>query len=917
MSDIFGRESELETLRRFVNAIPEGPSALVLEGEPGIGKTTLWNAGVGFAKERSLRVLACRSAESEAKLSYAGLLDLLREVPEDALGALPDPQGHALEVALLRADPGGVPVDRRTVSAATLGVLRWLAASSPVVVALDDPQWMDAASANALGFAVRRLESEPVGVLAAVRPREGPDPLDLGRAIANDRLHRVPLGPLSEEALHRLVRERLGEDLPGKALLELHAVSRGNPLFALEVGRASSGSMLRVPRDLRKQVKDRLDALPRATRAVLLAAAALPRPTLDLVDRAVAAEGEAVAPAFEAGILEVDGDALRFTHPLYASVAYADSPVDDRRRIHRRLAELVADPEERARHLALSTASPDPRVAESLEEAAGRARSRGAPIVATELSLEAVRFTPEERQGDRRRRTIAAADHLYACGTESGRAAELLRAVLAECPPGTERAGVRWRIARILTAHGRNEDAELLLRQALEEVGDDAWLEAAIYRMRSWAAVGLYRYGRVPELARAGLAAAERVGEPLGLSSSLAVLAQGEMIEGRGLAADLIERALALWPADDRLGPTGFALAADEHPGWAVGWHFLWADRLDDGRAAFEAALRTSLAWGSEEWRATMLGMLAFLELRAGNWRLAADRAEEAVRVLSDNVIALLARGAVRAHLGEVEAARADLGTALADAEELGWLDGCMFAWPALGMLELSLGDPAAANRWLSRATEVFMRSGIREPGVATFLPDAVEALAALGDLAEAERLTDWLEERGRALDRVSALAAGARCRGLLIAAKGDLGTALEHLERGMAEHDRLPMPFERARTLLVLGTVRRHAKRKRAAREALTEALAIFDGLGARLWAEKARAELSAIGGRAPGTGALTPTEERVARLAAAGHTNREIAETLFLSVRTVEGHLSHAYHKLGVRSRTELAFALDPAEA
>jgi hypothetical protein len=396
MPEVFGRDSELAELRRFIASISEGPCALVLEGAPGVGKTKLWDAALGYGRELDLRLLTSRSVGSEAAMSYAGLADVLGEAPSDALEAMPEVQRHALEVALLRAEPGEVPLDHRTVAAATRGTLRWYASSGPVLIALDDPQWMDEASRTALTYAIRRLDEEPVGVLAAVRAGEDlDDPLDLARALPDERLAQVEVGPLPAQALGRMLDERLGWAPEGSALFELHTVSGGNPLFALEIARASlqdPDRTLVVPGSLAEQVSERLASLPEATREALVVAAALPRPTLDLIERAVGPE-DTLADAVGAGVVEVHADAVRFTHPLYGSVAYADAREEDRARVHGCLAELVTDPEERARHLALSAEPPDEPVAAALEVAAERARSRGAPKVAADLCLEAARFT--------------------------------------------------------------------------------------------------------------------------------------------------------------------------------------------------------------------------------------------------------------------------------------------------------------------------------------------------------------------------------------------------------------------------------------------------------------------------------------------------------------------------------------------
>jgi DNA-binding CsgD family transcriptional regulator len=226
-----------------------------------------------------------------------------------------------------------------------------------------------------------------------------------------------------------------------------------------------------------------------------------------------------------------------------------------------------------------------------------------------------------------------------------------------------------------------------------------------------------------------------------------------------------------------------------------------------------------------------------------------------------------------------------------------------------LGFLELSLDRPAEADAYLSKAVELEHAMGVREPAFFRIVPDEVEALVALGRLDDAETLLAPFEEAGRNLDRAWAIATGARCRALLLAARGDIAGASAAADEAVAMHDGLPLPFELGRTRLVRGTVERRAKRKREARDTLTKALEAFDGLGAALWAEKARAELARIGGRAPSSLDLTPTEDRVAALVAAGSTNREAADALFVSIHTVEANLKRIYRKLGVRSRTELA--------
>ncbi len=238
-SDVIGRESELAILQRFLDSIPAGPSALLLSGDPGIGKTTVWKQGLAGAQLRRYRTLSCGPVEAETRLSYAALGDLLEPILEGALPTLPEPQRQALEVALLRSPRSGARADQRAVSLAVLGCLRSVASSSPVVVAVDDVQWMDPPSVRVLHFVVRRLQDEQVGLMTAARgARADDDPLGVVSAFAEDRAHAVHVGPLSQDALERVLRAKVGEGFSRTTLLSLHEMSGGNPFFAQEIGLA-------------------------------------------------------------------------------------------------------------------------------------------------------------------------------------------------------------------------------------------------------------------------------------------------------------------------------------------------------------------------------------------------------------------------------------------------------------------------------------------------------------------------------------------------------------------------------------------------------------------------------------------------------------------------------------------------------
>ncbi len=910
---ILGRDTELAQLHNFLESVSGGPSALLLEGAAGIGKTTLWHAGVSIARARGHRVLACRAAESEARLSYAALGDLFDfELPD-----LPAPQQRALDAALLRAEVEGAPPDQRAVSVASLGVLRALATSGPVIVAIDDVQWLDVPSARVLAFMIRRLADAPIRILVALRVGAGGDPLGLGQT-GPVPLQRVPIGPLPEEAMTRLLRDRTEADLTHPILLRLHRISEGNPLFALEIARAltrrgvrpAPGEPLPVPEDLQELLGARLAALPSSAADGLLVVAAATRPTEDLVVAAAARRDWASAgmrSAEEAGVLQRASGRLAFTHPLLGSTVYAEATSSARRRMHRRLAELVDDPEERARHLALAASGPDPHVARALEEAGRHARARGAPDAAAELLELARNLTPPEDDAGLRRRSVAAAEYHFDAG-DATRATALLEQAIAAARPGRDRARIRFRLASISWLDMRRVQG--LSEQALQEVGDDAETRAAILEHLAW--VGIYRgdLAFAAEHATASRQWARRIINPAIRADSLSTFAMVEFLLGRP-AQDLMAEAVRLEDLATREDQTTVFTASRT----CHGLQLLWAGELDAAREVLYQELTEYERLGRYVVRDELLCYLAEVECRAGNWAVAARHAQEAyeIDVESGRVLGqghmLFPRALVAALTGDVDTARSDAEEGLRQClrnEDI--LDAsCHRA--VLGFLELSLPNPSAAIERLRPVLAFLDALGSPEPGIIPCLPDAVEALVSLGRLDEAEALLNRLERQGRALDRPWAIATAGRGRGLLTAARGDPATARSALEQALVDHGRVPQPFELARTLLVKGEVERRAKQKRAARATLEQALGLFQALGAPLWAQRARDDLARVGGAMPPSSELTPTEQRIAQLVGEGKKNREIAEALFISVKTVEANLSRIFHKLGVRSRTELA--------
>jgi predicted ATPase len=391
---------------RFLDDVHTGPVALVIEGEAGIGKTTVWLEAVRAAEERPIRVLQARPAESEAVLSYAALADLVGAAFDETRTALPSVQERALAAALLRGEADAAARARITATA-LIGVLTALAEREPLLVAIDDVQWLDPASREALEFAVRRLPAR-TGLLLARRSTGGDElPLGLARALPTERLERVSPGPLSLAGLHELVRSRLGDSLTRPTLARLTEISGGNPFFALEMAQALArqeerhtlGEPLPVPRSVEELVSERLDGLSHGARELVLAAAALSRPTTSVLERAAPPGGDvgaALIEAEEAGVLVLDRERIRFAHPLLASVVYGNASQERRRQLHARLADVVEDPEERARHLASSAMTPTDAVATEIESAAAGAARRGAHRAAAELYAASARLTPPE-----------------------------------------------------------------------------------------------------------------------------------------------------------------------------------------------------------------------------------------------------------------------------------------------------------------------------------------------------------------------------------------------------------------------------------------------------------------------------------------------------------------------------------------
>lgn len=913
---IFGRVSEMAMIDWFLAAVPEGPVAIVLEGEAGIGKTMLWEEGVARASACGCVVLRVRAGSADSDLPFSGLTELLDPIVDRILPDLSPPLANALNVVLLREAPQGGPPDRRTILTAVARAVRALAQDVMTVIAVDDVQWLDPESAHALRFAFHRLGTGRIGLLLARRADgPGPAPLELDQALPDGRLRRAWLRPLTLGALQRLLRSRADGSPARWVAARILEASGGNPFYALEIARMIASGVIRplpgeplpLPAGAREVVRRRLEPLPPAVRAALIAAALMARPTVAAVVAVAGSEPASwVDPAAGMGLITVERGRVCFTHPLLASGIIDLALPEERRALHMRIAGALGDPEERAVHLACSSDPPDERVAAALEESARLASRRGARLAAAERFHQAFQFTPVEARAARVGRSIEASRAYRDAGSAED-AVAVVNEALGEVPGGPDRA-------RLLLAMATTEapaDLRGLVEEALGQAGADSALKAQILTVAAetdWLSGDLAAASE-QYLAAAGLAAWAGDTETEVRAVGIAGVAS-TLLAAPG-ALDLLVRAQAQEAAVPELSPWA-------RPGHWLAVRALWHDELEAARRGLELEYRRAEEEGNEFDQAGLCFHLAHTECRAGNLAKAAGYAdfgyEFSSQYGSDQNLAVncSAKALAEACLGNADVARAVAEEGIAAAQVARDRFFELHLRSALAFLEVSLGNYAAAAEVSAGLPGVVVSMGIREPGIFPFVPDRIEALVALGALAEAEALTrDW-ETRGRELGRARLLATGARCHALCRAARGDLAAAQDAVLKALTHHSQFPVPVEMGRTLVVHGQILRRLKKKKPARETLQAAHSLFHDLAAPLWAARASAELSRIGGRTPTGLDLTPSERGVAEAVASGATNQEAADRLFMSLNTVEATLSRVYRKLSVRSRTELAEAL-----
>ncbi len=926
---LVGRLVEGDLIASFVT--DSGPAAaLVIEGEAGIGKSSMWGDGLTVALRHSSVVLSVRPAQAEAGMSFAGLADLFDEVADALLPALPAPQRAALEVALLRRLPDGGPPNEREIGVALLVALRVLAVDNSVLIAIDDLQWLDHASAEVLAFALRRLRAERIRALITVRTGELPGQpsaclpkaartvLDAVTALGSQT---VQLGPLTDDDVTSLVRARVGISPSTQAQRELAAVSGGNPYWALELGKAilaarpASDAGLPLPSSLMTLLSSKLDSQVQEARTALLVVAAVSRPTWGATGRAlrgmVADPDAAIDAALIAGLITETAGRLRPAHPLLGSAALSTQSPGQLHRLHGSLAGIAVDPEERARHLALaSDGEPDAEIARALDTGAQTARSRGATHTAADLAELAVRLTPPPHRDELARRYLAAAGLRFAAG-DLTRACELAEDLTRMDPSPQYWALVLPMLVESTYWVRGQPAAQTLLRRVLETPETDPRCRAVA--LACAADVGDGRGTNRAELARESIALFDSCGDtdPGALSTALIYLAEDHLDAADGLAFDLLLRAEAAEARQQQAQPRSVPVLNRVRS--IRGYQLKLVDDLDGARTELRHAVATARSEGDDGSLPAVLGHLALTEFWAGNYPAALAAAEEGLSHLTETGgVAPATLYASRALLA-VLTGDPTLGRELITSQHLTApanipTKKTLVYEHVLGLAALLDGDHSQALEHLETAWAAAQAIGIHEPGRRQRLEgDLGQLLVGTGELDRATALAAEQRALGERFDRPTLWGVGARLDGLVHAARGELDIAAALLEKAVEAHRRSPLALELPRSELALGQVHRRRRAKNAARANLQSALHSFSAIGAKPWADLTRAELHRLDGARTGD-TLTATEKKVATLAARGCNNREIAADLFISPRTVEGHLAAIYRKLSIRGRAEL---------
>ncbi|MEA2149084.1 MAG: hypothetical protein QOD69_914 [Solirubrobacteraceae bacterium] len=903
-TEAVGRTTECARIGLLLDTARRGRSgALVLRGEAGIGKSVLLRYAADQANGMTVQ-WAC-GVQSESELPFASLSELLRPFLGQ-LDVLPQTQSAALRGALALGPRDAS--DRFAVYTAVLSLLAATAEDAPLLCLLDDAQWFDTASADALLFAARRLEAEGVALLFAAREDEGSgfdarglEELALRGLYADDAAVLIALyaaQPPVPEVAERLVRETAGNPL---ALVEVSRLLSEEQL----AGREPLSDPLPAGATAEHSFRRRIDARSERARQALLLAAAAAGDDLGAIltaARALGVEASAFEEAEAAGLIAVTEARLSFPHPLVRSAAYSCASPAERRAVHRALAEAVGE-EQRAWHLAAAAFGPDEEVARALERAADSARERHGYAAAATALERAARLSPAESA--RAKRLFSAADAAER-GGQTEQALHLLARALKSTDDPRLRAAIEHVLGRIELFRGRTHVAQQLLAMGaatIEPLDPDLaarmLADAALASLLAGDAHGSVQMGRRAQSALQARGGSTELITKLFLGTALYRV--GQVHEGLQLVRSV--------PAIAENKPV--------EPYYLIhaGHILTWAGEYARARALLRRAV--------DDIRSTAaLGLLPFalyassgLDARTGRWTSAYADASEAVRIASDTdnpfwrCHALGHLALIEAGQGREEQCRAHASEALALARSLD-IEEPREIGDALGLLELGLGHPEEAIRHLKPVARVAVEDTGGQPVLArASLPDLVEAYVLCGR-SPPDELVAALTAPAEAPEADSFRGLAERCRGLL----ADDERFDAHFAAALRSFELAGMPFSTARTALSYGERLRRNGQRVESRVQLRAALEIFLRLGARAWAGRAERELRTTGEKvrrreASAAKELSPQELQISLVVAQGVTNREAGAALFLSPKTIEYHLSHVYRKLGVRSRTELA--------
>jgi DNA-binding CsgD family transcriptional regulator len=910
---LFGRPNECERVDKLLVQARAGRSdALVLRGEAGIGKSAL----CGYAAEQGsdMTVLRASGAPTESELAFSGLADVLRPL-FGRLDRLPAQQAVALASALALGPPA--PVGRFAICAATLSVLGAAAEDEPVLVIVDEAESLDRSSAEALLFAERRLDADRVALLFAVRDGR-PTMFDVAE------LSELRLGPLDRDAARVLLTSSAEATIAPQVIEQLLLAAAGNPLALVEIpallspeqlaGTEPLGDELTTAATVERAFLRQVESLEEPSREALLVAAASDTGELDTILAALVAldiDPRSLTPSEKAALVSISGGMLEFRHPLLRAAVYRTASEVDRRAAHQALADAVGGERQldrRAWHLAAAAPGPDDAAARALEGAALAARRRGGHAEAASAFDRAGRLSAEGFERARRLREAAADTWLVGRADD---ARGLLDDALDSADDPGVRAAIQHRRGVIDMWQGSPLASHALLVEEAARIEEhDPARAAKMLTDAAWACFMAAEISSGLETAERANALGTRVG---GIAETLAKAVLGIALVLSGEA----RRAVPLFT--DYLGLLDSVEAAPSlglyQPLRPDGQLLMWFEQYDRARELLARTVDSARAGSALGALPYALSVLADLDFRTGNWAAAYAGATEAVRIAEETnqtttlafSLGCLAR--LEAAQGRESDCRAHSERALEIAyPRIGAV--VALAGSGLGLLELGLGQVDQAMEQLEALARRAAEHGLKEPGVIQWAPDLIETYVRVGRSPEAELALAQFESLARKTQRTWALAAAARCRGLLAA---EDGFEVE-FRRALELHGRTPTPFERARTQLCLGERLRRAKRRAEAREPLRAALTTFERLGAASWSERARTELAATGETARrrdpyAAEQLTPQELQVALVVARGATNKEAGAALFLSPKTIETHLGRVYRKLNVRSRTELA--------